>query len=400
MSMYLIDIWVSLSGQQIKAGELVCKINPANGKGKGAFRYSKDFLDHPAAYALDPISLPLGENDFTVDHPGVFGVFQDSLPDDWGKRLLIRKHNLPRGRQNFPEMLLALGSSGLGALSYAESGKPLRLESESSILTLDQLVYEAELFESGVYNDDDIAHLLSAGSSPGGARPKVLVRDYKQGRYYIAKFPSSKDNVDVVRIEAATMSLAATAGLVVPATSMAQCGAKPVLLVERFDLPPHDRRHMISMQTLLKAEGYYQCRYKDLLQIVRMVSTDPVTDSGLLFRQMVFNAVIGNTDDHLKNFWMTCSSAEGWRLSPSFDLLPDIREAREHILFFDLGGYYPGKKTLEKLGRAWGISKPAEIVEEVCVALQTWRDVFAAFGVNDADCNRFREIDKNISSAF
>jgi hypothetical protein len=69
-------------------------------------------------------------------------------------------------------------------------------------------------------------------------------------------------------------------------------------------------------------------------------------------------------------------------------------------LFFDLGGYYPGKKALEKLGRAWGISKPAEIVEEVCVALQTWRDVFAAFGVNDADCNRFREIDKNISSAF
>jgi len=398
MMAYLVDVWVSLAGQQVKAGEFVCEINSTNGKGRGAFRYSKDYLGHPAAYSLDPVSLPLGENSFLVDHPGVFSAFLDSLPDDWGKRLLIRKYNLPRGRQNFPEMLLALGSSGLGALSYAESKSPLPPAAESSILTLDQLVYEAELFEAGVSNDADIAHLLSAGSSPGGARPKALVHDPEQDRFYLAKFPSSKDSVDVVRIEAATMSLAAKAGLIVPRTSLIQCGNKPVLLVERFDVMDIGRRHMVSMQTLLKAEGYYQCRYKDLLDMVRMVSTDPAADSGLLFRQMVFNAVIGNTDDHLKNFWMTCAPAEGWRLSPAFDLVPDIRESREHILFFDLGGYHPGKKALEKLGRSWGVSKPADIVEEVYVALQPWRDVFAAFGVNDADCHRFREIDDNLRS--
>ena len=101
---------MNLNGLQVKAGECVCEINPSNGKGRGAFRYSKDYLDHPVAYAIDPVSLPLGENSFPVDHPGVFGVFQDSLPDDWGKPLLFRKHSLPRGRQNFPEMLLALVS--------------------------------------------------------------------------------------------------------------------------------------------------------------------------------------------------------------------------------------------------------------------------------------------------
>lgn len=110
-----------------------------------------------------------------------------------------------------------------------------------------------------------------------------------------------------------------------------------------------------------------------------------------------FNAVIGNTDDHLKNFWMTCAPAEGWRFSPAFDLVPDIREAREHILFFDLSGYHPGRKALEKLGRSWGISKPADIVEEVYVALQPWREMFASFGVNDTDCNRFRDIDDLLS---
>jgi len=397
MLKYLVDVWVNLNGQQVKAGEFVCEIAPSNGKGRGAFRYSGEYLGHTTAYALDPVALPLGENSFSIDHPGVFSVFLDSLPDDWGKRLLIRKHNLPRGRQNFSEMLLALGSSGLGALSYAESRKPLPQSTASSILTLDRLVYEAELFESGVSNDADIAHLLSAGSSPGGARPKALVHDPEQDRYYLAKFPSSNDNVDVVRIEAATMSLAGAAGLVTPPTNLIQCGNKPVLLVERFDVTAIGRRHMISMQTLLKAEGYYQCRYKELLDMVRMVSADPATDSRLLFRQMVFNAVIGNTDDHLKNFWMICSPEEGWRLSPSFDLVPDIREAREHILFFDLGGYHPGKKALEKLGRSWGISKPANVVEEVYVALQPWRDVFTAFGVSDADCNRFRNIDDRLT---
>ncbi len=396
MMAYLVDVWVNLAGQQVKAGEFVSEMNPANGKGRGAFRYSDQYLGNVDAYALDPVSLPLGKSSMTVDHPGVFSVFLDSLPDDWGKRLLIRKHNLPRGRQNFPELLMALGSSGLGALSYAASKQPVPPAPESSILTLDRLVYEAELFESGATNNADIAHLLSAGSSPGGARPKALVHDPDQGRHYLAKFPSSKDTVDVVRIEAATMALAARAGLVVPPTSLIQCSGKPVLLVERFDVTATGRRQMISMQTLLKAEGYYQCRYKDLLGMVRMVSADPGADSSLLFRQMVFNAVIGNTDDHLKNFWMTCAPREGWRLSPAFDLLPDIREAREHILFFDLGGYHPGRKVLEKLGRSWGVSKSADIVEEVYGALQQWRDLFALFGVSDADCHRFREIDQNL----
>jgi len=396
MIVYLVDVWVNLAGQQLAAGEFVCEINPSNGKGKGAFRYTDRYLHHPGAYALDPVSLPLSENSSTIDHPGVFSVFLDSLPDDWGKRLLIRKHALPRGRQNVPEMLLALGSSGLGALSYAAAKKPVPPAPTSSVLALDRLVYETELFEAGTSNDTDITQLLAAGSSPGGARPKALVYDPGLGKQYLAKFPSSKDTVDVVRIEAATMSLAARAGLRVPPTSLIQCSGKPVLLVERFDVTAIGRRHMISMQTLLKAEGYYQCRYKDLLDMVRRVSADPATDSGLLFRQMVFNAVIGNTDDHLKNFWMTCDSSDGWRLSPAFDLLPDIRQAREHILFFDLGGYYPGRLALEKLGRSWGVSKSADIVEQVYVAVQQWRSAFATFGVREGDCSRFRDIDTRV----
>ena len=94
---------------------------------------------------------------------------------------------------------------------------------------------------------------------------------------------------------------------------------------------------MISLQTLLKAEGYHTCRYKDILDVVRKFSAEPAIDSERLFRQMVFNAVIGNTDDHLKNFWMIYGAGEGWRLSPAFDLVPDIGRRDEHVILFDTG---------------------------------------------------------------
>lgn len=365
---YRIEVWPSFPADRILAGEMVCEIGD-DGRGHGAFRYAPDYLRHPDAFTLDPISLPLREGNFAVDHPGVFGVFEDSLPDDWGRRLLVRKHRIPRHQQNLPNLLLALGSAGLGALSYAERGRPQYSSAETSVINLERLVQAVEQFERGEVTDADISVLLSAGSSPGGARPKALVYDEATGEHYLAKFPSIKDLVDVVRIEAATMNLAAKAGLNVPPTRLVECGGRPVLLVERFDLMPKGRRHMVSMLTLMQVKGYYQCRYGDMLNIVRKVSAVPANDSEHLFRQMVFNAVINNTDDHLKNFWMLCDTEQGWWLSPAFDLVPNIGRNDEHVLFFDLDPIYPGRSNLEKLGRIWGISRAALVVDEVYAAV-------------------------------
>jgi len=114
-----IEVWISLEDIQALAGEMVCEIGD-DGRGRGAFRYASDYLNRPGAFALAPISLPLREGEFDVVHPGVFGVFEDSLPDDWGRRLLVRKHRIPLPQQNLPNLLLALGSAGLGALSFVE----------------------------------------------------------------------------------------------------------------------------------------------------------------------------------------------------------------------------------------------------------------------------------------
>jgi serine/threonine-protein kinase HipA len=389
---YRIEVWIALEAKQILAGETVCEIGD-DGRGRGAFRYTPDYLNRKRAFALDPISLPLREGEFTIEHPGIFGVFEDSLPDDWGRRLLVRKHRIPLHQQNLPKLLLSLGGNGLGALSFVETGLPQKSSEEASVIVLDRLVAAAEAFERGDKNDTDINLLLGAGSSPGGARPKVLVYDEQADVHCLAKFPSIKDHVDVVRIETATMNLAAKAGLIVPETKLVECGGRAVLLVKRFDIVPQGRRHMVSLQTLLKATGYYQARYADILSVVRKVSADPHADSERLFRQMVFNAVIHNTDDHLKNFWMTCTSDEGWRLSPSFDLVPDINQRGEHVLFFDLDPVYPGRASLERLGRTWGIASAVAIVEQVFAAVSAWRDMYQSCGVSQKDIERFSEID-------
>ena len=389
---YRIEVWIALKEHQILVGEMVCEIGE-DGRGRGAFRYALDYLNQPGAFTLDPVSLPLREGEFSIEHPGIFGVFEDSLPDDWGRRLLLRKHRIPLHQQNLPNLLLAQGGAGLGALSFVGEGTPQQTSNDVSVLYLDRLVEAAEAFERGDKNDVDINLLLGAGSSPGGARPKVLVYDEQADEHYLAKFPSIKDNVDVVRIEAATMTLAKKTGLIIPSTRLVTCGSRPVLLVRRFDIMSQGRRHMVSLQTLLKATGYYLARYSDILNVVRKISADPQSDSERFFRQMVFNAVIHNTDDHLKNFWMTCTNEEGWRLSPSFDLVPDIGQRGEHILFFDLDPAYPGRVNLERLGRAWGITGAVEIVQQVFEAVAGWREEFLTCGVMKKDIDRFAEID-------
>ena len=398
-----ITIWEQSTGTRLLAGEMVSHID-ASGRARCQFRYRPEFLEREGAYPLDPVSLPLRSGTFEADRKAIFDVFEDSLPDDWGRALLIRRHHLARGEQDLANLLLALGSEGLGALIYGGDqldkapGDPAK-ESEASVPDLELLLEAAARYERGEEVDRELALLFTAGSSPGGARPKVLVYDPREKAHYLAKFPSVRDHVDVVRIEQATMSLAAKAGLATAPTRVVECAGHPVLLVHRFDLMPERRRHMVSFRTLLKAGSYYFCRYGELHDVVRKFSVDPSRDAELLFRQMVFNALMGNTDDHLKNFWMVYGQLEGWRLSPAFDLVPNIARRQEHVLRFDLDPVNPGRRNLERLGRSWGVSGSRAIVEEICTNVAGWRTQFAEAGVRAGDIDRFREIDWNLAKA-
>jgi serine/threonine-protein kinase HipA len=137
------------------------------------------------AYELDPVSLSLKSESFNAN-PGIFGVFEDGLPDDWGRKLLVRKHQIPRHEQNLPNLLLSISNSGMGALSFTEHDKPHPSSPGTSILKLTNLVEAAEKVERGVIMDYELTLLFAAGSSPGGARPKALVYDEIHNIHYHA----------------------------------------------------------------------------------------------------------------------------------------------------------------------------------------------------------------------
>ena len=392
-----IDVQIRMpDGSASPCGEMVTSEADSSGAMRGAFRYSSDYLNHPKAFALDPNQLPLFKDEFLANRPsGVHAVFEDALPDDWGKRLLILKGNLGRGEQTIPRMLQAMGADGLGALSFFPTGDQQLNQPYAQMTELKQLLEAAYRYDAGdIVAQQAMSLLFRAASSPGGARPKALIMD-ENGDHWIAKFPGPRDKMGMTRIEAATLALARHCGLIVPDFFVKTVGRRSVLFVKRFDvLNAGGRRHMISAQTLLAAEGYSVLGYSDLFQAVRKIINQPSTALPMLFRQMVFNAAIGNTDDHLKNFTILHDD-NGFSLSPAYDLLPDTANRREHVLSFLTGHLPPDRGTLLRMAGQWRIRQADEILEAVVDAISNWQSVFSIHEVPRTDIKR---LDASISS--
>lgn len=398
--MIKLKVWLTTpQGELLQAGECVSKDPDPQGRLQGQFRYNSEYLDHEDAFPLDPIHLPLSPLIFDADRPqaGVHGVFEDALPDEWGRRILARRYNLRRNEQRVPQLLLLLGSQGLGALSFSRGDIHGPVREDVDDRHLHELQRLAAKFEQDATSiEDEMALLFQAGSSPGGARPKAIVTDQKHS--YLAKFASIRDQFDVVALEAATMEIAKGAGINTAASRLVDCGTKKVLLVKRFDINDSGgRNHLISMQTLLHADGYYSAGYQDLAQIIRQISSNPVRDLQQLFRQLVFNVLIGNTDDHLKNFCML-HDGSGWHLSPAFDLVPNIGVNREHVLRVGLYHVTPDRKTLLQEAKAFGVKrqqKAAKIIDEIFEVVSDWQNYFERVQVPAADIS---SIGKDIES--
>lgn len=373
-----LTLWLTLpEGDNAQLGELVFGAPRANGTAPTAFRYAPEWLARPGAFALnpDPQSLPLNAREFQASHLGPpLQVIDDALPDDWGRRLIFTEHKLPLSRQTPYEIMRAMAGDGLGALSFS-SGKQAPQRS-TDIFDLAELLQAASDFEAGRPMDDArLQRLCAAGSSPGGARPKACIAWQEQ--QWIAKFPSqTRDNGhDVAGLEAACLMLAARAGIAVPEIHLADIGSRRALLVRRFDItPPGGRRHMITLKTLCReGAGRYVLSYDEPAEAIRKFSDDP-DDLPRFFRQMTFNAAIGNTDDHLKNF-LLLRDAHGWRLSPAFDLVPDIGRNREHTLAIGHSREPPSRDELVAVGQRWlgNTAQARQIVQEVVDAVSAFR---------------------------
>ncbi len=372
-------VWIRRpDGSSRLAGELGTTEPTTGGRFESEFEYAAEWTRDPGAFPLDPVSLPLQPpgHRFRAEqfHPPL-SVFDDSLPDDWGRHLLARSLSLESRTPSPPEMLLALQGGGPGALMFTDRPSAPTEAATLPTQSLSGLLSAATRFEAGTLAPGDAFRRLLEGSSrAGGARPKALVHD--EGGEWVAKFPSrTRDGIfDVVGLEATCLELARRAGLVVPDTRLQVVGRRRVLLVRRFDVTGRGgRTHMISMRTLCRERpGVYVTSYADLALVLRKYSASPAEDVAALFRHMAFNAAVGNVDDHLKNFWML-HGPSGYRLAPAFDLVPDIAERREHTLSFQYDYTCPTRDILLAVAKEWQVARARDCVDRVVQAARKFR---------------------------
>jgi len=179
--------------------------------------------------------------------------------------------------------------------------------------------------------DEDLRLLFAPGSSLGGARPKASVR-LGDGSLAIAKFPRRDDEINTVAWESVALTLAYKAGIAVPATSLEDVAGKPVLLVTRFDRVNGQRTPFLSAMSMLGAKDNETRSYLEFVDVLRQHGAAPRADMEALWRRIVFNILISNTDDHLRNHAFLYEGQNGWRLSPAYDLNPVPADIKPRVL--------------------------------------------------------------------
>jgi serine/threonine-protein kinase HipA len=329
-------VWLPGSSAPVVGGVVV----PTGGRLQNeqvlAFRYAASYLGRPEAISLWTPELPLRDEVFDPRRPApgrdplpFASCLRDAAPDAWGRRVInLRLGNDASRETDELTYVLGSGSNRIGALDFQAS--PDHYVARDDDATLDQLMDLAALVEAGEHIPDSLAAAAQHGTSIGGARPKALLRD--GGRQLIAKFASSGDDRPVVKSEALAMLLADRAGIDVAPVEVRRVNGKDVLLVERFDRVRRtdgtiERRGMLSMLTILglSAAGSWGASYADIAQEIRTgVWADVPGALREMFTRLVFNILIGNNDDHLRNhaaFWDGRTLA----LTPAYDLAPQIR---------------------------------------------------------------------------
>lgn len=237
---------------------------------------------------------------------------------------------------------------------------------------------------------------MAPGSSLGGARPKASVRD-RDGHLAIAKFPHRDDEIDRVRWEAVVLSLARRAGIETPDWRLEDVAGRSVLLLRRFDRARGWRIPFLSAMSMLGARDNETRSYLEFVDALRQHGASPRADAQALWRRIVFNILVSNTDDHLRNHGFLYEGTSGWRLAPAYDLNPVPIDMGPRVLSTNID-LDDGTASLDvALGVAdyFGL-KPGEagaIVAEVGQAVSGWRREAARLGVNS------REIDR-MASAF
>jgi serine/threonine-protein kinase HipA len=329
-----IDVWT----EHLPVPVLIGRLNYNVGSGAGYFEWTEEARN--AGLALSPLSMPLSSHVWaSIAHPrppqeysGLPGMLNDALPDGWGLYLMNKALTRLAIRQELisPALRLAyLGGRAWGALTF----RPAMEDAADEAMTLDRLGTEVEATIEG-HIEDVSNELLRAGSSPQGARPKVMVDLSGDGRTarvtggvasegfssWLIKFAARDEPADAPIIEQAYMEVARAVGLDVMDSVLMNINGKPAFATRRFDRTADSRVFCHTLGGLL----HYSHRvsgldYVNLAEVMNALSV-PKASYIQAYRRAVFNAALSVRDDHAKNFAFMLNQTNQWDITPAYDL--------------------------------------------------------------------------------
>jgi len=331
---------------------------------------------------------------------GLHGIFNDSLPDGWGRLLVDRRARqlgLEPATLTPLDRLACVGNHGIGALSYSPATDVWKDTGDT--LDLDKLATDARLVLAG-----DVSEIISAlghaGGSPGGARPKALIAINDQGHailgsndvpagytHYLLKFPGPDDPKDIAAIEMAYAMMAKDAGVAMPETRLLQGDQQQLnFAARRFDREGNRRVHVQSASGLLYADIRIPALdYTDLILLTRFLTRDQ-RECKTLFALAVFNVLAHNRDDHARQFSFIMQRDGAWQLAPAYDLTWSPGPGGEHSSSVLGHGKNINRSHLMALSKKADIENQdaAQIIERTEIAIDRWNTYAAEYGVSQA----------------
>lgn len=326
----------------------ICEIESARGRETISFRYDEEWLKKHPNLVIDPDIISMEGRQYPPEGKQCFGFLSDIAPDRWGRMLMKRRESADAADEKRPvrtlmesDYILGVHDAGrIGGLrfmstndnNYYSDRDTLAAPPMEKLRELESAVSKLELGEGDMRKW--LKNLLDPGSSLGGARPKANVLD-EQGAIWIAKFPSRHDEIDVGAWEMVAHNLSLRCGIKVPeAKAMKLSKTGTTFLTRRFDRDEKMRVHYASAMTMLGKNDGEQAGYIDIADAIEQIGCKPVEDLKELWKRMVFNICISNTDDHLRNHGFLLS-VKGWRLSPAFDINPNIEKTHMDLVIGD-----------------------------------------------------------------
>ena len=307
-----------------------------------SFEYDEVWIENARlSQIFDPDLMLYKGRQYAPLDKTMFGIFADSCPDRWGRLLMKRREAIlakkegrkPKRLTDIDFLLGVYDETRMGGLRFAEKEGGPYLSDDQALATppwttLRKLESASLAFEKNEDGMEEkwLKQLLAPGSSLGGARPKASV-SAPDGSLWIAKFPSKHDDTNVGAWEMVVHDLAVMCSLNVPEAKLEKLSKTgSTFLTKRFDREGKQRIHFASAMTLLgKIDGAGAADgtgYLDMVSFIKKYGAKPKRDLLELWKRIVFNMAVSNTDDHLRNHGFILAK-EGWRLSPLYDVNPN-----------------------------------------------------------------------------